>query len=168
MSVAEIVSLPAQPAVGLVEYIPLGGDGVNAPIATWAIEVTLASDGSGGTNAITVNFDPRYSSVVQFMTVTIGGSVADVVTQARFQNTPCDMYEQNTATLLTSFNGLAIAQVRPPGMIFTQAGAVVPFCLSTIANTDTETHTIRLRMYNFVKELRQLAPNWLTMFNLPR
>lgn len=168
MSVTATIALPSQPATGLLEYIPLGGDGIQAPHGVYALEAALSSDGGGGTNTITVEMDPQYSTLVQYVTIAMGSSAAAQITFLQVRNTVCDTYDVNILNVWTSFNGLGQAVVHPAGLILASTGSTTPQVISTAVNTDTETHTLRIRMYLFVKELRQYAPNWMTMFNLPR
>lgn len=168
MSVIIDLTLPGQPASGLVEVIPLGGDGVNAPINVVAVEVDSVADASGGSNQINVTLDPRYSTVVQYCSARVAFASAGTACYFLIRNTPCDAFETIRTQLFASWFAVATADLLPPGMILTTVGSNRPLIRIDVPNTDTETLTVRLRMYNFVKELRQLAPNWLTMFNLPR
>lgn len=68
IAVSQTVTLPAQPTVGTVNYIPLGGNGYTAPHAAYSISgfaVTGAT--GGGAAALRVNLDPRFCSLVGFV-----------------------------------------------------------------------------------------------------
>ncbi len=76
MSVSSEITLPAQPGVGRVDWVPLGGDGVTAPQGYYDIDVQLVGDASGGTASIVVNFDIRYTSLISFVNAKIEADTA--------------------------------------------------------------------------------------------
>jgi len=80
MSVSLQFTLPAQATTGRVKYIPLGGDGFQAPFAAYAISgVTLTGDAGGGSASINCTLDNRYVSLVAYSTGAINQvSSADV------------------------------------------------------------------------------------------
>ena len=63
MTVAETVTLPGQPTVGAIEYVPLGGDGFTAPHSVADFRVGLDGDASGGYGQIRVRPDARFVSL---------------------------------------------------------------------------------------------------------
>lgn len=70
ISVASVVTLPAQPTVGTVRYIPLGGDGFSAPIAAYAIAGhAVTGDAGGGNASMRIIMDNRYTSLVSWCTM---------------------------------------------------------------------------------------------------
>ncbi len=78
MSVAETITLPAQPATGDILYAPLGGDGWSAPMGMYMMNnVTLAGDVSGGTTSLTVEMDIQFESLIQMISLQIIGIAAD-------------------------------------------------------------------------------------------
>ncbi len=168
MAVAEAFTLPAQPTTGRAALFPLGGDGVQSPISAYAVESELASDASGGLSVTTITLDQRYASLVQVLSSEIESAAAAVVVSHRLINDEFDQYLENQTQQFEGVGLLATTVVRPPGMILVRTGSNTPQIVVSAPNTDTETVIIRLRLYNFVFELRQLAPNWLTMANIPR
>lgn len=48
MAQLESIILPNQPALGSVEYIPLGGDGWRSPQSAFLIDFQKTGDASGG------------------------------------------------------------------------------------------------------------------------
>ena len=69
LSVSETTQLPAQPTTGVVEYIPLGGDGFTAPKFAYSIiGYDVDADASGGTLTAVLEMDPRYASLIGFVT----------------------------------------------------------------------------------------------------
>ena len=68
MAVAQTITLPAQPADGAVQYVPLGGDGFRAPFAAYSvINMEVDHDASGGACSQTIQMDMRYVSLVSFI-----------------------------------------------------------------------------------------------------
>lgn len=79
MAVASTFTLPAQPAVGTLTYVPLGGNGFTAPHAAYAVQnFRLTGDVSGGSVKGTIVLDNRFCSLVSFVSFRIGqGTSAD-------------------------------------------------------------------------------------------
>ncbi len=79
MAVTSTFTPPAQPTVGSLTYVPLGGDGFSAPIAAYAVhQFELVGDVSGGKNQMTIEMDPRFCSLVSFVSIAIRqGTSAD-------------------------------------------------------------------------------------------
>lgn len=68
MSVNSTVVLPAQPSSGTVTYVPLGGDGFTAPQAAYSVQNhAVTGDAGGGNLSVTVDMDPRFVSLVSFV-----------------------------------------------------------------------------------------------------
>lgn len=78
-SVTETIVLPAQPTSGLVDAVPLGGDGFSAPKLAYSIKNFLVTgDASSGNLEQIIRMDQRYCSLVTFATLTIAqGTAAD-------------------------------------------------------------------------------------------
>lgn len=69
MSVAEDWTLPAQPTIGTVNYVPLGGDGFQAPFAAYNVMgAAIVGDAGGGSARVTCRMDDRFCSLVAFFT----------------------------------------------------------------------------------------------------
>lgn len=168
MSVAETVALPAQPATGLTNYTPLGGNGFSAPQSSYNIQVTLACDASGGTNKITVTMDPQFTQLVSYVQTTIAGVAADTESSRSVgfdtfdeihDHRPCLLDAGTTANMLW----------KPPGVMLYQADSTYdPKVVSTIENVDGDTHFLICRIYNFDKLARQHTPLSVLLANLPR
>lgn len=72
MSVAETLTLPNQPATGIVHRIPLGGNGFNAPHAAYVVDnFALVGDAGGGNINQTINMDERFCSLVAFVNIAL-------------------------------------------------------------------------------------------------
>lgn len=78
MSVELSVTLPNNPATGLLQYVPLGGDGYTDPFAMYVLRnFLLTGDASGGFSEIEVVMDDRFCSMVQFASVIFNDTSAD-------------------------------------------------------------------------------------------
>ncbi len=167
MAVASTVQLPQQPTVGLVETWPLGGDGFAAPHSFVAVEIELANDASAGLSSIAINMDPRYTSLVSFITHTTVSAAADPHRcQLVVFNTNCDLAADQPDTNV--FNGVASGTYKPPGMLLKVTPGSTPRIAATWINVDTETNTVNARIYQFNREMIHRVPVWLAMQNLPR
>ncbi len=70
MAVTETLELPSQPASGVTEYLPLGGDGFVAPFAAYLIRnMALTGDASGGNITWIVKMDPKYCALISYITL---------------------------------------------------------------------------------------------------
>ncbi len=71
MAVTELVVLPAQPTIGATIFVPLGGDGVTAPLGYFDCLARIVGDASGGNSLVQINFDSRYTSLLAYAQVGI-------------------------------------------------------------------------------------------------
>ncbi len=72
ISVTSSVTFPAQPAVGELFYVPLGGDGYTSPFAAHSLRSMRATgDGSGTFVRLEAVLDPRFVSLVSYATVQV-------------------------------------------------------------------------------------------------
>lgn len=68
MAITLDVTLPEQPPTGSgIEYIPLGGNGFNAPKSAFYGNLQVTGDVSGGIVTMSVFRDPRFEHVVSFL-----------------------------------------------------------------------------------------------------
>lgn len=71
MSVVSTVTLPAQPTVGSTRWVPLGGDGVTAPLGYFDVNSRVVGDAGAGTAQLAVHFDPRYTSLCAWANIAV-------------------------------------------------------------------------------------------------
>lgn len=78
MATSVLRQLPAQPTSGgVVNYVPLGGDGFLAPHAAYAVSgFKLAGTNTGGAAKFTLEMDPRFVSLMSYVTLGIQQDVA--------------------------------------------------------------------------------------------
>lgn len=165
MSVAEVVSLPDQPALGSNIQTPLGGDGWSAPSSVYEVAISLAGDAGGGTNRITVNFDPRYAGVVTY--VQMRNSSASTLLEME-----CTLFPLGRSTPTASafanavpVNGLSSINLftwcPPPLPHFAQLAATIPNVLG-------DTLTLFFYLYNFRVQAFEKVPLNIILASLPR
>ncbi len=165
MAVSGTVALPAQPASGSTDYVPLGGDGKSAPIAYYIVNVEVAGDASGGTATTRIDFDTRYTSVVtwlnfivdtaaaapDFLMFTHVGTPATQTAPAIVSTAPF------VATTITSANAAFLWY--PPPILYSQRGNASAVSLNVGVN---ETYGLRAQIYVFDADVAQLAAlEWL-------
>lgn len=169
MAVTETVVLPAQPATGLVDYIPLGGNGYNAPMSAYSFQVTLASDASAGTNSITLEMDPQFLSLISYLQVTVSGASASMANRIDIGATTFDVIYDTALVFWDDATDVASKLWKPPAAMVTQQNAnYQPFVKSHLLNVDGETHFFIGRIYNFAKRARETTPLSVLLANLPR
>lgn len=167
MSVSDSVTIPANPTTGGLEYIPLGGNGFTAPQSAYTVSIAVVSDASGGTSTLTINFDDQYLSLVSFVQTTVTASSADVPSRRTLTMSTFDALHD--ATDCQQGEGTTAARIwKPPGVMGKVGIGFTPNCVSRIANTDTETHFLGIRIYNFNVRARETTPLALLLQNLPR
>ncbi len=167
MSVTSAFTLPAQPDNGRVEEVPLGGDGWTSPRSFYAVEETLVHDAGGGSATVTCTLDQRYTSLVSFIVVTVlSAGSSPTATQIGVFQTGDDLWAVVENAIV--FGGLAIAQVRPPGMLLVHKPGAVPFVQIINVNVDTESTKLNMRVYNFNREMIRNVPISLAMLAIPR
>lgn len=176
MSVTSLVELPNQPAAGLVQTVPLGGDGMTAPHSATQVDINLASDASGNYNRVTIELDPRYTSLISYIAVSVAGAAAAVANRLTIA---CGTFDQihnvdNTGWAAVTGSTLAAKLWKPPAVLCgrssipTDGSLDYPYIDSYIPNTNGETHYLRTRIYNFDKRARELTPLPILLASLPR
>ncbi len=89
MAVTETVTLPAQPTIGSTIWVPLGGDGVTAPIGYYDVLARIVGDASGGVATVHIIFDNRYTNLLAWSNIGILADTAagDFALQMEKSNT---------------------------------------------------------------------------------
>ncbi len=132
-----------------------------------AVEIDSLADVSGGANSITVNFDPRYVSLVDYI-MTVVSSAADVpVVNYAINQTGCDVYQEVVSAPIGT-SSLAISTIRPPGMLVHVTPDFTANAVVVIDNVDTEDLRLNMRIYNFNREMIHRIPAWYPMLLLNR
>lgn len=168
MTVSTTLTMPDQPASGQMSYIPLGGDGMNAPHSAYSIFVTVAMDASGGNSQITMFFDERYTQMVSYMRTEVVGVAANASCRQFVRLDGDEICTSTEPALYWSGTALASALWKPPGVIVSSRDKSDAYMFSQLVNTDGDTHNFTARVYNFDKRARELTPISVLLASLPR
>lgn len=154
--------------------MPLGGDGFTSPHSLYIVHAVLDSDASGGSNSITVRFDPRYTSLVSYLQTQVTSGAAAIGCRMEIRTSALENVTLQQEMPLVAVSG----QLRTQGVLWTPPALMVtaetapatspPFYTSAIDNVDTEALLLTARIYNFDRRARELAPLNLLLSSLTR
>ncbi|GAG08326.1 unnamed protein product [marine sediment metagenome] len=153
MSVTSTVTLPAQPADGLMRNTPLGGNGYRSPFNQVYCRVNLAGDATGGDVEINIILDDVYLSLVNVMQAWVSGATADVPCRMQLIKDGPEFFQyQGEIPHSAAGSGSAFLNNRvwsPPPLLLnhSQAGNVHLLC----PNTDGDQFTLGVWLYQFNK-----------------
>lgn len=166
MAVSATVSLPGQPANGVLDYIPLGGNGFTAPFAAWSLEqMTATGDATGGALTIGVNMDQRYVSLVAFITLAVlQATSADA--DLRIQLTGSNTTDQGENLIMPSTSATIASRTsgtvwRPTPMLLPGGQgnpADLPRISARVLNVDTDVFELSTLIYLFNIRVREVTP----------
>ncbi len=111
----------------MVDYVPLGGDGFNAPFGAYAVkDFKQTGDASGGTVVFSINMDNRYTSFVSWLSVVVVQVAAADAEYRMFLDADrsagaSEVLDAVSSSVLGA-NTISVVW-RPPGMIMPGAGA---------------------------------------------
>jgi len=164
MTVSDVFRLPAQPGTGTSRFVPLGGNGFNAPKSMWEVAASLAGDVSGGLNQITVNFDTRFRSIVTLSNIVVTGAAAgiEVTHQMRDSENSGPFARAFSNAIPIGLNSLSLSVWNPPPIMTMDSFDAIT------ANVDGDSMILNLWMYNFDIRVLERAPMWQILANLPR
>lgn len=162
MSVAVTLNMPDQPAAGSVRLRPLGGNGYTSPQSNYLVTVNLASDASAGNNAITINLDPQYQSVVSLVQCQLESGTVDVpVFIAIFPEGITPSFGIQAVMDIDPDVGQNLLYSPPP--MFNAVRL-----LARTDNVDTETLHLAAIIHNFKRDAFQKVPLNIILASLPR
>ncbi len=157
MSVAEAIALPAQPTIGAVVRIPLGGDGMNAPHSAYCVNFFgLTADASGGTGQLSITMDDRYCSLVGFAQGFIDGTSTDQVVRYQLtgEGTPTIV---DNRTLLGHTSKTDVSGIWYPPTWVLPGGNQVCTLRLVVDNVDGDDPSLTCVVYNFDIRARELT-----------
>ncbi len=162
VAVTETVVLPAQPAAGTVEFVPLGGDGLSAPRAAYAVKgFLLTGDVSGGQIQTQVTMDDRYTSIVSYVSFNMSQATsADVdfniaISGAR---TP-QMTDSGVAVAISStIDAVEVRHTWLPPPQLLPGGTEIAFVRTKVLNVDSDVLRSEMWIYLFNIDVRQKTP----------
>ncbi len=176
MSVASALQIPDQPAAGLTEIIPMGGDGFTAPHQAQVATVQLAGDAGGGSSLITIRLDERYTNLVSVVSANITGAAANTNYLLDLQMTAFEVYRILGFLTFVSFGGAitgalnSVLWTPPPVLAIAPPGlaSAPPLVRFGTANVDGDTNLLSVRVYCFDKRARELTPLNVLLASVPR
>lgn len=161
MSVSESITLPGQPSAGILDIIPLGGDGFTAPKFAYQLRaMELVGDAGGGNVAMTMNMDPEWCSLVGYMTLRIN--------QVAAADADFVFIIGGDGTATVALNGLAVATAaavnsgtiwktwRPEPLILPYGGN--PVASVRVANVLNDVVQLDALVYVFDPRVRETTP----------
>ncbi len=167
MSVLQEITLPAQPAAGTLQYIPLGGDGWGSPQSAFFLNMVITGDATGGFTRWRINRDPRFEHILQFMSIESTSATAiaynfDIFRGAHAPTGVGVHQVGTTAHSAVSGNVLANQMWTPPPII----DPIKFEC--KVNNVDTQEDKFKILVYNFNIRASELVPINIMLASLPR
>lgn len=163
LTISETMTIPNQPNVGNLEYVPLGGNGWEAPQSAWMLDMHITGDASGGFLLFTVNRDDRFEHLVQFMSIEV---IRATTIPYRF-----DLFRSN-ATEIHNFGETDLCDatgLEATGTIWTPPPMINPIKFATgTTNVDLELVRFKLLLYNFNIRASEKVPLSVLLASLPR
>ncbi len=161
MAIASTVLLPDQPAAGGgTKFTPFGGDGTQAPLGCYDVDMHLVGDASGGNAVLTIGFDPRFTSMLVYV-------LAHVIADTAAGEYQLQLFDNDTALpnirVIGTLPGVAETFVSvnsaylwsPPPIFMAGAGRIG----ASFPNVDvTETYGIAASIFVFNRDVRQISP----------
>ncbi len=170
MAVSSTVTLPALPAQGALQYIPLGGDGKTAPLGCYFVRLEIDGDAGGGNATMSINLDVRYTNLVAYVNLLIQvDAAAGDFMLGTFTGTGGAAASPNivgtipqVATAVNSNNGMFLWY--PPPVFYQQEGQIFGVVPNVSA---TETYKLAAEILVFDADIRRLTPLPWLMQNVP-
>ncbi len=169
MAVAATLNLPGQPTSGSAEFLPLGGDGLVAPIGCYMADLQLAGDASSGNCTLTINLDPRYTNLIAFINVTVASAAAagdfSIRMEALESGPLPNVQIVGTFPHIANQTGPNAAFLwYPPPIYYIQNGNIR---FITVNIDATETYQIVAQIYCFHPEVTRRTPLPILQWNVP-
>jgi len=164
VSVTDSFTLPGQPTVGFAAWVPLGGDGITAPLGYYDVNARLVGDAGGGVAQIAMSFDPRYTNLLSFLNLQVFADTAatefavDLIRNSSFAGINL------AGTLPFVTEGLVTTNSAwiwyPPQQFYAGEGRV----RYTTDNVDaTETYAFTAQVYAYNRDVRRyMNMTWLS------
>lgn len=165
MAVAVETTLPNQPAIGINTYSPLGGDGWTAPHSVSEFSMSSAGDASGGNNQITLEFDPRFTSIVSYVRLSnssASGLLEMVLTMFPVGRSQPQVQAFANAVPVLSLTSINLLTWCPPPLA--HMGSLV----GLTTNTNGDTLSMMGYIYQFQINVLQRVPLNIILASLPR
>jgi len=161
MAQAETLTLPAQPAAGSNEYIPLGGDGWTAPQSAFMVDMQITGDASGGNSVLTIERDNRFEQIVSFLSIESVHTLALQFALGIRRIPGITIHHVGVAPITTAVSLTSVLWAPPAFIDPTGWEAVFP-------NIDTIVSRFRCLVYNFNIQASHKIPLNILLSSLPR
>lgn len=147
--------------------IPLGGDGLSAPIAAYAItDFEITGDASSGRADLRITMDPRFCSLVSYITMTNSQAAtadADIRLTVGSDNPVAAVPLQVQAGNVESINGnvsggITLNRTWTPPPFILPGGSVAPFARGQMLNVLNDVYGLRAMIFLFDIRVRELTP----------
>ncbi len=167
ITVSTSVTLPAQPVLGTVAYIPLGGDGFIAPFASYVVQGFRATgDASSGRVELNIQMDDRFCSLVQFVSLEIAQATEASADFRMFIGSTAPVSaipRQNESGVIQSVdplvtNGREISRTWSPVPYILPGGRLAPSIVIQALNVDTDNYFVDASIYLFDITVREKTP----------
>ncbi len=166
MSVTSTVTLPAQPTDGTVDYVPLGGNGFNAPLAAYSVvSHAVTGDAGGGFAQLEVVMDDRFTSLIAYATLQnaqVASADADmrmVIAGSTGQNNvPLQVLTQPVVAISATVNANTLGLTWNPTPIVMPGGQRVGRLLAQMLNVLSDVYRLSMLVYIFDIRVRELTP----------
>ena len=158
MVVSTDVRLPAQPADGFAEYIPLGGDGFRTPFQLCNAYVQSTGDATGGNHFLTIRIDPVYTWVLDWIEIINNSALGNAATLT-LNVSPRESGLFNQSQIFT-LDDLQPALITPAPMILEiidDSQVTAPRFSITAPNVDADELRMSIQMYAFDKRAREFG-----------
>lgn len=163
MSVVREFTLPAQPAAGEIQFVPLGGDGWIAPQSCYVGDVQATGTASGGHIHLQVLRDPRFEHIVQFLSLESSSITAIQFRFDFFRTLDVAIHNVGTSQIAVPSGRVLACQIwSPPPLV-----DPVKWAGST-DNVDTELVKFKFVAYNFNIRASEKVPLGVMYQSLPR
>lgn len=145
--------------------MPLGGDGFSAPHAAYSIVgAAVTGDASAGAATIRVNMDPRFCSLVSYVTLTDSqASAADAeqritISDVSASRVPRLAFQGDVTAVAATISAQSIANTWYPGPLILPGGSVGPFIAGIMTNVLADVYGMDTFIYLFDIRVRELTP----------
>jgi len=162
MAISQSFALPAQPASGSVEFIPLGGNGFTAPQSAFLFDMRITGDASGGAIDFTVLRDERFEHIVSFMSIESNNAAAIAYLMGIRRKAGVTFHNIGTTKESGAVQDLASIIWSPPTMIEPISWT------AKVVNTDLESFKFKGIVYNFNIRSSEETPLAVLMASVPR
>ncbi len=164
ISVTEAFTLPNQPTIGTVRFVPLGGDGFKAPSHAYSIfDASIVGDAGGGNARIQATMDNRYCSLVSYrcgQNQQVSALDADFRLSVTGGDVP-EQLSQGAATAISAGVSLrTIGQTFSPTPIVLPGGSFsdAPRVIFRMANVLDDEYFLNAWIFCFDIRVRELTP----------